>query len=255
MSIQLQDKSLLIKVEHIQKILLSRATTNENTHDDEYQILRKDLIQDHQTREMLPDFVNNCRDLSQFWIFIKGKLPTYQERREYIWEQFSPLLNILEQDSILSMPSDAENSEVFEATTDYVQRVWRKSLHRRYEDPEAAITSARTLIESVCKHILDEVGEPYDDKAELPKLYKDVAKQLNMAPEQHQEEIFRQILGGCSSVIQGLGSIRNKLSDAHGKGKSFVHPSKRHAALAVNLAGSMAAFMISAWEEKKDRIE
>jgi hypothetical protein len=143
----------------------------------------------------------------------------------------------LEQDSILSMPSDVGNSEVFEATTDYVQQIWRKSLNRRYEDPEAAITSARTLIESVCKHILDEVDEPYDDKTKLPKLYNDAAKQLNMAPEQHQEEIFKQILGGCSSVIQGLGSIRNNLSDAHGKGKNFVLPSKRHAALAVNLSG------------------
>lgn len=255
MSLQLQDKSLILKIERIQDILLSRATSNENNYDEEYKILRQDLMQDHQTRELLPDFVNKCRDLSQFWTFIKREFPTYQERREYIWEHFISLLNILEQDSILSMPSDTGNSEVFEATTDYVQRVWRKSLNRRYEDPEAAITSARTLIESVCKHILDEVGEQYDDKTELPKLYKDAAKQLNMAPEQHQEEIFKQILGGCSSVIQGLGSIRNKLSDAHGKGKSFVHPSKRHAALAVNLAGSMAAFMISAWEEKKNRIE
>jgi len=61
---------------------------------------------------------------------------------------------------------------------------------------------ARTLIESVCKHILDETGITYSDKDDLPKLYKETAKQL------------------------------------------------RHAALAVNLAGSMAAFLVATWEER-----
>ena len=106
------------------------------------------------------------------------------------------------------------------------------------------------LIESICKHILDEAGILHSDKDDLPKLYKKTATQLNMAPEQHQEEVFKQILGGCQTVIEGLGTLRNKLSDAHGKSKKAVKPSVRHAALAVNLAGSMAAFLIAAWEER-----
>lgn len=112
---------------------------------------------------------------------------------------------------------------------------------------------ARTLIESVCKHILDEARVSYSNKDDLPKLYKETAKQLNMAPEQHQEEIFKQILGGCQTVIQGLGTLRNQLSDAHGKGKKAVKPSARHAALAVNLAGSMAAFLVATWEERSSK--
>jgi hypothetical protein len=83
--------------------------------------------------------------------------------------------------------------------------------------------------------------------------YKETVKQLNMAPEHHQEEVFKQILGGCQIVIQGLGTLRNKLSDAHGKGKKAVKPSARHAALAVNLAGSMAAFLVAAWEERSSK--
>ena len=102
-------------------------------------------------------------------------------------------------------------------------------------------------------HILDEAGVAHSDKDDLPKLYKETAKQLNMAPEQHQEEVFKQILVGCQTVIQGVGTLRNKLSDAHGKGRKAVKPSPRHATLAVNLAGSMAAFLVATWEERSSK--
>lgn len=121
------------------------------------------------------------------------------------------------------------------------------------DDPEGAITAARTLLESVCKHILDSASISYDEKDDLPKLYGLTAEQLNVSPSQHTEQIFKQILGGCKSVVEGLGALRNKLSDAHGKGKMAVKPSARHAELAVNLAGSMATFIVSTWESRNTR--
>ncbi|WP_339374394.1 abortive infection family protein [Picosynechococcus sp. PCC 8807] len=131
-----------------------------------------------------------------------------------------------------------------------IHAAWEKALERRNTDPEAAITMARTLIESVCKHILDEANVDYNNQDELPQLYKKTAKQLQMAPQDYQEHTFKQIFSGCHSVIQGLGTLRNQLSDAHGIGKKAIKPSNRHAELAVNLAGSMAAFLISTWEEQ-----
>lgn len=38
------------------------------------------------------------------------------------------------------------------------------------DDPEGAITAARTLLETVCKHILDERGVDYEADADLPAL-------------------------------------------------------------------------------------
>jgi hypothetical protein len=111
------------------------------------------------------------------------------------------------------------------------------------------VTGSRTLIECVCKHILDESGVTYEERDDLPKLYGLTSGQLNLSPSQHTEKVFRQILGGCHSVVEGLGSLRNKLSDAHGKGKKAIKPSARHAELAVNLAGSMATFLVSTWQE------
>lgn len=70
------------------------------------------------------------------------------------------------------------------------------------------------------------------------------------SPAQHIEPIFKQILGGCHSVVQGLGSLRSKLGDAHAQGKAVVKPAPRHAELAVNLAGTMATFLLATWEAR-----
>jgi len=128
-------------------------------------------------------------------------------------------------------------------------------LERRNTDPEGAITTARTLVETTCKYILDVLEIEYEDNIELPKLYNLTAKQLNLAPQNHQEEIFKQILGGCQSVINGLGSLRNKVGDAHGKGLRYVKPHERHAKLAVNLAGTLSSFLIDTFNQKKEKIE
>jgi hypothetical protein len=240
----------LEKVKRLQNQLVAHATGG-NANDEEYSQLRLELLRDSIVRELLPQFVKTYDELSKFWGFIKLKFSTYQERREFIWKEFSPLILSLEQNVIAAQPADDDISAIMaNFDTEHVYMAWQKALDRRNEDPEAAITMARTLIESVCKHILDEADISHSDKDDLPKLYKETAKHLNMAPEQHQEEIFRQILGGCQTVIQGLGTLRNKLSDAHGKGKRAIKPSARHAALAANLAGSMAAFLIATWEER-----
>ena len=133
----------------------------------------------------------------------------------------------------------------------HVSAAWQKALERRNSDPEGAITAARTLLETVCKCILDEEGVEYSDASDLPKLYKLAAEQLSFAPSQHTEEVFKQTLGGCYAIVLGLSTLRNRLSDSHGKGKKGMKPAPRHAELAVNLAGALASFLIQTWEARK----
>lgn len=200
---------------------------------------------------LIPHFLRTCRNLFQFWEFIKYKFDTYAKRREYLWHEFNPLLSALERG--LLAPADelvSEELEKFDASN--LQAAWSKALERRASDPDGAITSARSLIESVCKHVLEEVGVEYDERAELPKLYKLTALSLNLAPSQHTEEVFRQILGGCTAVVEGLGSLRSRLGDAHGKGKVGVKPAPRHAELAVNLSGAMAMYLLATWEARSE---
>jgi len=152
-----------------------------------------------------------------------------------------------------SINSEAPLSKSIIFDEAHIHSQWEKAIERKSSDPEGAITMARTLIESLLKHILDEQNITHNDNMDLSELYKEVAKLLNLAPEQHQEPIFKQILGGASGVISGLGAMRNKLGDAHGATKSKIKPQERHSELAVNLAGSMATFLYKTYKENFNR--
>lgn len=237
---------LVNKLESL-KILLVSYATGAGGDNAEYRSLRQDLMAIPRVAKLLPRCVNVCRNLSEFWSFIKPKLPTYAQRRDYLREEFDPVLTMLEAES--RMPSDVTITATVQAvSSDYIQEAWHKALERRSIDPEGAITAARTLLESVCKHILDAAGAKYEDSLDLPKLYSLTAKQLNLSPSQYTEELFKQILGGCQAIVGGLGALRNRHSDAHGKGASGKKPAPRHAELAVNLSGAMATFLLQTWE-------
>lgn len=241
---------LLDQTKALQNLLISQATGG-SEDDAEYVRLRQMLLSNPALDALIPRFLRICRNLSQFWQFIKFKHFTYAERRDFIWGEFRPLLETLERGPL--SPADqlvSERLEKFDAS--HVQAAWSKALERRTSDPEGAITSARTLIESVCKHILDAAGVKYDDGADLPKLYKLTAETLNLAPSQHTEAVFKQVLGGCTAVVEGLGSLRNRLSDAHGKGKIGTKPAPRHAELAVNLSGALATYLLATWEARNE---
>ena len=229
-------------------VLVERATGGAED-DSAYRALRHEFIDNPQTRPLVPQFVRTHRHLSSFWHFIKTEAPTYAERRTLIYEGFAPLTEHLEIRD--SAPIDEIASTAFASTPEGVRSVWAKALDRRDSDPEGAITLARTLLETVIKHVLDECGEAYDDKEELPKLYRRAAKALNLAPDQHAEEPIKAILGGMMNLVNGIGTLRNRLSDSHGRGRRRrVKPSPRHAKLAVNAGGAMAMFLIETLIER-----
>lgn len=242
----------LERAQYLQTLLINQATSGEASNA-EYQALRQYFLEQPPVKQLVPAWVRINRDLSQFWQFIKYKFPTYAERREFIWHEFAPLLEFLETGS--KIPSEQIVSEVLERfNSESVHAVWTKALARLNSDPDGAITAARTLLESICKHILDEQGIIYQDhKVDLPQLYHLVSTELNLAPNQYTEEVFKQILGGCTSVVNGLGALRNRLGDAHGQGKRPIRPAPRHAQLAINLAGSMALFLVETWEARNEK--
>ena len=240
---------LINKVESLKTMLVAHATGGSGDSI-QYKTLRHELITSTRIAKLLPRFVQVCRDLSEFWSFIQPKFATYAERREYLRNEFDPVFSMLEAES--GTPSDAAITATVQAVSStYIQEAWQKALERRATDSEGAITAARTLLESVCKHILDAAGPTYDDSADLPKLYTLTSKQLNLSPSQHTEQLFKQILGGCQTVVEGLGALRNRHSDAHGKGVAGRKPASRHAELAVNLSGTMATFLLQTWETRK----
>lgn len=237
---------LINQVESLKVMMVSRARGELDDHPD-FNRIRRDLLASPKIAKLLPQCVHAYRSLSEFWGFIKGRFGTYAERTEFLRTEFNPLLLMLESETC--SPSDGViSAAVTKVNLDYIYEAWTKTIERRTADPEGAITIARTLLESVCKHILDSAKTPYDEGADLPKLYTLASNQLDLSPSQHTEQIFKQILSGCTSVVVGLGALRNKHGDAHGKGIMGTKPSPRHAELAVNLSGAMATFLLQTWE-------
>ncbi|SDJ46008.1 Predicted nucleotide-binding protein containing TIR-like domain-containing protein [Ferrimonas sediminum] len=83
------------KVSYLANILTARAT-GMASDSSEYEALRKDLLSNPAIALYLPPLVRQHRNLDSFWGFIQPKFSTYAERRTYISEHFTKLLDALE---------------------------------------------------------------------------------------------------------------------------------------------------------------
>jgi hypothetical protein len=78
-SMMTEPDPLLMDIETLQNVLVAVATSGSSEGGD-YKALRQSLLASPLTRGGMPKFVYTCRDLAQFWQFIKHKFPTYQQR-------------------------------------------------------------------------------------------------------------------------------------------------------------------------------
>jgi predicted nucleotide-binding protein len=83
------------KVSYLQNLLIAHAT-GKPADSGEYEQLRHELLSDNEISKQLPPWLKLHRDLESFWGFIQPKFGTYAERRTYISQQFTPLLDALE---------------------------------------------------------------------------------------------------------------------------------------------------------------
>lgn len=227
--------------------------TTEGGSDIEYKLARTKLMADAASKRFLPDFVRYSNDASSVRAALSGVASgqgSWSVRRVHVIDSFKPLLNFLETGCGAADATITDGLTSNDAPA--VQAVWAKALERRTMDPEGAVTAASTLLEEVCKHIIEDSGGEWSEKWNAPKLYAEASKILNLSPSQHQREVFKTILGNCQSVVQSIGSLRNKGGDAHAGGRSRVRFKPRHAALTVNLAGSMALFLIETWQARTE---
>ena len=131
-----------------------------------------------------------------------------------------------------------------------VYGIWQRALELRHTDPEGAIASARSLLERVCRLVLDERGIAYSDALDVSVLMKMTVEQLNLAPAGASETAFKRMLASAATVVDRLGSLRNKIAGARGDRERPVKPSAHHAQLAVNIAGTAAIFIVETWEAR-----
>src|SRR5690606_8052807 len=122
--------------------------------------------------------------------------------------------------------------------------------------PHISIGLAKELIETSCKSIFDERNEVYDKNRDLPKLMKETTKLLKLTPDDIPNEAkaassIKQILGSLSSVVQGIGEVRNEKGSEHGKDEKFKELQPQHAKLAIGAASTLAIYLLETHELKK----
>ncbi len=124
-------------------------------------------------------------------------------------------------------------------------------------DPPLAISSAKALIEATCKHVLEELGTPYDDKADIPSLVRSVQQTLKVSPDtiaptaKGRETIIR-ILSNLSQVTVGIAELRNEYGPDHGRTRSSGGLGPRHAQLAVGTAHTYCYFLLETLNARRN---
>jgi predicted nucleotide-binding protein len=87
------------KVSYLLNLLVAHAT-GKSVDPSEYEALRYQLLSDPAIAALLPAWLKTHRNLDSFWGFIQPKFKSYAERRNYLSEQFTPLLDALEFDDL-----------------------------------------------------------------------------------------------------------------------------------------------------------
>jgi hypothetical protein len=119
---------------------------------------------------------------------------------------------------------------------------WITAYSRVIANPAAAITAARTLIETAFRTIISERGVQPDTSGDLGRLLRQVEDVLQFNRAENQEE--HRILTGLTNIINGVAGLSNQAGDRHGLvgGEGIDNPAI--ATLVVNASGTVALFFI-----------
>jgi hypothetical protein len=136
-------------------------------------------------------------------------------------------------------------------------------LHRQLErlrsavedDPALAIGTAKELVETTCKTILNTRKVAFDESADVIELMKAARKELHLLPDDVPDaakgaDVMRRLLSNLGTVAQGLGELRNLYGTGHGKTGAAKGLGPRHARLAVGCAATLATFLLETHEQR-----
>jgi hypothetical protein len=127
---------------------------------------------------------------------------------------------------------------------------FNRSVSNIEKDPDLAIASASSTLESICKSLLDYLSIDYPKDQGLSSLVSLTFHQLDLSPSAHSDAEIKRILGGLTNAGLGIGVLRTGYSSAHGKGSKQYRLGKRHARLVVNSMATIGIFLLETYYDK-----
>ena len=123
------------------------------------------------------------------------------------------------------------------------------------DDLELAIGTAKEMIETCCKTILEKRGVPLEGNLEMSDLTKAVFKELKLtnddiSPNMEGADSIRRIQSNIASLSNEIARLRNLYGTGHGKTADSLGLSKRHAKLMVSSAAVLVVFLFDSQDEQ-----
>lgn len=115
--------------------------------------------------------------------------------------------------------------------------------------PDFAFDLSKTLVESVCKTVLADIGQPADPNWDAPKLLRETTNRLSLLPRNHPNpakarDSVEKTIRGLLQTIQGLCELRNGYGMAsHGRDGFSARLDLRQATLAAQAADTIVSFL------------
>ena len=127
-------------------------------------------------------------------------------------------------------------------------------------DPALAIGTAKDLVESCCKAILDEMCIPVEKTDDLPTLSKKMCRELGLLPdgistEAKEAEIIRRTLSNLTAITKGIAELRGLYGSGHGRDGKHRGLQPRHARLAAASAIAFVDFVTETYLQKSQNID
>jgi hypothetical protein len=122
-------------------------------------------------------------------------------------------------------------------------------------DPELAIGTAKELVETCCKSILNERNASFEKSDDLPTLVKKTVRELELTPHDIPEsakasDTIKRLLSNLATITQGVAELRNHYGTGHGRLGTNKGLQPRHAKLAVGAASTLAVFLAETHQSK-----
>lgn len=115
--------------------------------------------------------------------------------------------------------------------------------------PDFAFDLSKTLVESVCKTVLADIGQPANPNWDAQRLLRETTNRLALLPRNHPDPAnarnsVEKTIRGLLQTIQGLCELRNGYGMAsHGRDGFSARLDLRQATLAAQAADTIVSFL------------
>lgn len=240
--------------DYVEKNRYSLENINMYLEDEDYKQARIVILKLSKEHEIsLPPIFKDCRTVEEFIQYISNDYnSSIGDNLSYISTLFNPFIDYVDMQNIevkiihikCEVPKELNYNHILEDIVKCEDRIDNG-------DYSGALTSAKSLIEGVCKEILFSIeGKEVEVKPSLPELFKDVRTHLNLDPSNKAlQKPLKEVISGLIKVVHGLNEARNISGDTHTrKGKPSLH----HALLVVNSAKTVVNFLFHTYEYQRN---